>query len=159
MKEGADAYISKPFDPDILKNRVYNLLESSIRLRNLLLTKSSNNERTERKDLHPFLRKIDPIIETHYSNPEFKVTQLAEMLFMSRSQLLRNMKDACGESPSEYLKSVRIRKAKELLNNGEQNISEIAYATGFNSLSYFSFSFKENTGSSPTEYLSELISA
>ncbi len=159
LKEGADAYISKPFDPDILQNHVNNLLASRLRLRNLLQTESSTTAFSESKDRHPFLRKIDPIIEQHYSDPDFKVTQLAELLFMSRSQLLRTMKAACGESPSDYLKNVRIRKAKELLHSGEQNISEIAYATGFNSLSYFSFSFKENTGSSPTEYLSELISA
>ncbi|MGB0347789.1 MAG: response regulator, partial [Balneolaceae bacterium] len=153
FQEGADAYISKPFDPDILQNRVQNLLDSRLRLRKLLSDGSKIEKPPTPTELHPFLKKVNPIIQEHFQNPDFKIKQLSEFLFMDRSQVLRNMKSACGISPSEYLKKYRMEKARELLEKGEDNVSEIAYATGFNSLSYFSYSFKEFYKQSPSDLI------
>lgn len=158
LADGADAYVTKPFDPDLLFSRIQNLLESRMRLRSFFNEKSTTNNNHE-KETDPFLRKVNEQLSLHFSNPSFNVSELSNALFLDRSQVLRNLKASCGLSPSEYLKKYRIERAKEFLLNDEHNISEIAYASGFNSLSYFSYSFKEQTGQSPTEFLQSMQNA
>lgn len=158
LADGADAYVTKPFDPDLLYSRIQNLLESRMRLRSFFNEQSTTNNNHE-KETDPFLRKVNEQLSLHFSNPSFNVSELSNALFLDRSQVLRNLKASCGLSPSEYLKKYRIERAKEFLLNDEYNISEIAYASGFNSLSYFSYSFKEQTGQSPTEFLQSMQNA
>ena len=153
LKEGADAYITKPFNPVLLKTKVKNILESQFRLRKLIGSTSTSDNTEEKQSFDPFLKKINSILSTHYSNPDFSIKQLSELLYLDRSQVLRKLKKLENTTPTEYLKKFRLQKASELLIRGEGNISEIAYATGFKSLSYFSVSFKEFHGLNPSEFV------
>lgn len=154
LDEGADAYITKPFDPDLLKARIRNLIESRYRLRNLLMAKNGNKTSKESDPLpkDPFIEKVDEIISANFADPGFNVSKLVEQLYLDRSQVLRKLKQLTGLSPTGYIKKYRMEKASELLRQNAGTISEIAYATGFKSLSYFSYSFKEYFGVSPSEF-------
>lgn len=155
LSDGADAYISKPFDPDLLFSRVQNLLETRMRLRTYLAEHTEDNKPVA-TETDPFLMKVNKQLSVHFSDPSFNVQQLSNALFMDRSQLLRLIKSASGLTPSEYLKKYRMEKAKSMLKSGDGTISEVAYATGFNSLSYFSYSFKEFYNQAPSEFLQTL---
>jgi signal transduction histidine kinase/ligand-binding sensor domain-containing protein/DNA-binding response OmpR family regulator len=158
LQEGADDYITKPFDPSLLKARVSNLIESRMRLRRLL---QINPQTIEKSDLPlisvlydtPFLNKLRTILENHLSNPEFQVADFANELNLSRSYMTRKIKKETGLTPGELIKNYRLEKASVLLKEKSGNISEVAYAVGFNSLSYFSHSFKEHYDLTPSNYL------
>lgn len=154
LDEGADDYITKPFDPQFLKARVQNLIESRFRLRKLLM-KSNGPEKilaeTE-KPVDPFMDKVMRIISENYTDPDFNVTTLSEQLYLDRSQVFRKMKQRAGLTPAEQIKKFRMEKAKKLLTEKSGTISEIAYGTGFKSLSYFSYVFKKHYGTPPSEY-------
>lgn len=154
FEEGGDAYLTKPFDPAILKARIQNLLDNRYRLRNLL---SQNNENSSRhaERVDPFVRNVLEILDEHYMDPEFNVSELSAKLFVDRSHLLRKLKSSVDMTPSEFIKKYRMEKAAELLSDKSDNISEVAYAIGFKSLSYFSFSFKEYFNISPSAYVME----
>lgn len=89
-----------------------------------------------------FKTRINFHLEQHHSNPDYNVTRLSHDMGMSRSQLFRKCKSILGKSPVVLLKQYRLEKAKEYLKSGIYNVSEAAYLSGFNSLSYFSKSFK-----------------
>lgn len=158
LDDGADDYITKPFDPLLLKARVNNLIESRMRLRRLLESndlKSISSEATFISTLNgdPFLNEVKIIMEVQFSNPEFQVAMLAKELNLSRSYMTRKLKKSTGVTPGELIKTYRMEKASILLKEKSGNISEIAYAVGYKSLAYFSHSFKEHFEQSPSEFL------
>ncbi len=155
LNEGADDYLTKPFDPQILQARVHNLIESRFRIRNLLLKNDvPKKELTENESpTDPFLEKVIRIISENYTDPDFNVTRLSEKLYLDRSQVLRKMKERAGITPGEQIKKIRMEKAKSLLVEKAGTISEIAYGTGFKSLSYFSYVFKKYYGVPPSNFL------
>jgi AraC-like DNA-binding protein len=99
-----------------------------------------------------FLEKIVKIIKENISNSDLNVEFLADRIGMSRVQLYRRIKELTTQSPSDFIKTIRIKQAAELLTQQKANISEIAYSVGFSNLSHFSNSFKEFYGISPSEY-------
>lgn len=158
LDEGADDYITKPFDPTLLRARVRNLIESRLRLRHLLQANHQDNGEETTSFLSsaapdPFVKELADILEHHFSDPDFQVATLAELLHLSRSYMVRKIKKATGMTPGEAIKTYRMEKAAMLLKENSGNISEVAYAVGFNSLSYFSHAFKEHFGKSPSEFL------
>lgn len=154
LTDGADGYITKPFDPEILKARVQNLIESRFRLRSLLAKERREAaSQISKSSADPFLEKVEKVLSVNYTNPDFNVTKLVENLFLDRSQVLRKLKSITGLSPSEYIKKYRMEEASRLLNQKAGTISEVAYAVGFKSLAYFSFAFKEYFEVSPSTYL------
>ena len=162
LGEGADDYITKPFDPVLLKARVSNLIESRLRLRHLLQAECQTDVPDDEEisflsesDMDPFTRDIAEVLETHFSNPEFQVSTLAELLHLDRSYMARKIKKATGLTPGDVIKTYRMEKASNLLIENSGNISEVAYAVGYNSLSYFSHTFKEHFGKTPSEFLVE----
>jgi len=92
------------------------------------------------------------LINENISNPNLNVEFLAENIGISRVHLYRKLKELTNQSPSDFIKTIRIKQAAELLANQKVQVSEIAYAVGFSNLSHFSNSFKEFYGISPTEY-------
>lgn len=102
-----------------------------------------------------FVRKLDSEIQKHMSDPSFNVLNLEEALYMSRSSLTRKIRSLLGTSPVEYLRSRRLAAAAEMLATGKHRVSEICYAVGFRSPSYFSKCFKETYGCLPAEYASK----
>jgi AraC-like DNA-binding protein len=99
-----------------------------------------------------FLKKVESAIEKYLSDYDFGVPQLQEVLAMSKTQLHRKIKALTDHAPGEFLRNYRLKRAAQLLEQQGGNITEIAFAVGFGSLSYFTRSFKELFGKSPSEY-------
>ena len=98
-----------------------------------------------------FLNKVLEVVETHLSEEEFSIEQFGDEVGMSRVQLHRKLKALTGKSASLYLRSVRLAKAKNMIEEKKGNISEIAYSVGFSSPAYFTACFKEEFGYPPSE--------
>ncbi|WP_340104622.1 helix-turn-helix domain-containing protein [Rhodohalobacter sp. 8-1] len=104
----------------------------------------------------PFLQEVTDSLEKHYSTPEFNVLSLALDLNLSRSYMARKIKKKTGLTSGEYIKTFRMEKAHLLLTAGMTgSITEVAYAVGFKNHSYFSHTFKEHFGKTPSEFLEE----
>ena len=152
LKKGADAYLGKPFEKRELLVRLEKLLE----LRKKLQTRYaqlSNSEEVSHNSFfseNPFLQKFHDLVEKEYSNPELDMNQLSRSLGMSRSQVFRKLKALTGKSPTVLIRTIRLQKAKQLLNTSDLNISEIAYEVGFTSPNYFSAAFFEEFGVRPS---------
>jgi AraC-like DNA-binding protein len=99
-----------------------------------------------------FVRTVREAIEEHLADPDLDVDRLADAVAVSRSTLYRRLKDEIGTPPSEFIRQVRLEHGARLLREEKGTVSEVAYAVGFSSLSYFSRSFREHVGQSPSEY-------
>ena len=102
-----------------------------------------------------FLKKVNAVINAHISNPDFKVDKLADAVALSRTQLFRKIKSLTQKSPQQYLRFVRLEKAKRLLQSRDKdlNVSEVCYETGFASKSHFTRSFQKEFGFNPSAYV------
>ncbi len=155
LESGADDYIAKPFSSAILRARIKNLINS----RMLLRKKFIKEPFASIKDLSPtkvderLFKKAYEIVEKNLNNPDFNVLDFSNALRMSRTQLYRKIQAISGQSVKEFIRVIRLKKAAEFLLLGENNISEIAFAVGFNSLSYFTTSFTDYFGINPTKYI------
>lgn len=155
---GADAYLSKPFNPEELLIRVSRLLELRKKLRAfyLHLAGQTKEPAPENPPVEPaeqlFLKKLNEIIEGKIDDHHFAVPDLCKALGMSRTQLHRKLTSLTGRSANHYIRFIRIEKAKLLLRNGMANISEISYSTGFSTPDYFSKIFRKETGFTPSEF-------
>lgn len=157
MGIGADAYVTKPFNSQLLKATVENLIENRRKLQRrfaqeLVLTPkdiaiSSYDEK--------FLLKLQEVLETHLTNPDFSVETFSTEIGVSRMQLHRKLKALTGQSSTEFLRSQRLKMAAVLLKENKINISEIGYSVGFNDPSYFTKCFKQEFGRAPSDYISK----
>ena len=156
-KNKANAYITKPFNPELLVAVLNNLIEETERMRKAILSPRQEGEQVEMPMMSEydrnFLAKLDECINEHLSEPLMKTSDLAEMMGMSRSSLFRKMSALTGVAPNEYVLIYKLNKSVEMLKNVEMNISEVAYALGFNSPSHFSNTFKKRFGVSPKNYI------
>jgi signal transduction histidine kinase/ligand-binding sensor domain-containing protein/AraC-like DNA-binding protein len=153
---GADAYVAKPFNVELLKKRIANLIENRERLelkpadleQNKLLIKQvalrSNDE--------ILLEKIIKIINDNLADSDLNVEMLASGVGMSRVHMHRKLKELTNQSARDFIKSIRLKQAADLLTHQKLTISEVAYALGFSNLSHFSNSFREFYGMSPKEF-------
>lgn len=155
IRMGADAYITKPFEIELLEANIDHLLARKKELadyfRNELITQPSSESTKENVD-DKFIRKVMSIIDANISNPDFSVEMLSDEIGMSSTHLYRKLKSLTKLSANEIIKKYRIKKASLLLKNKEGNISEIMYDVGFSNLSYFSKCFKAEFGVTPKEY-------
>jgi len=155
LETGADEYLTKPFDIKELQVRIDNL----IKIRKKLQEKFSrgkyiprgNETRLSSLD-EKFINKVIEIIEKKLSDEEFSIENLALEIGMSRSQVHRKIKALTGKSPSVYMRTLRLIKAKEMIEAKIANISEIAYSVGFSSPAYFTRCFKEEFGYTPSNF-------
>lgn len=153
LRVGANAFINKPFSIHELDLLIKNLLETNQNRANRfegievesLKSFPKNNQNRE------FLKKINDLVSTNYNDPKFSIESLASMMGISRSLLHIKMKKATGASASEYLKSIRLQKAAEMIRQGKP-ISEVAYKVGYNDPNYFSRVFKKEFKVSPSNY-------
>ena len=145
---GADAYISKPFSEKVLLSRIGNLLKSRILLKEHYLETGESASRPQEND---FLSRFRAKVQEHISDENLSVEQIGSEIGLSRVQLYRKVKALTGYSPVELVRITRLKAAAEMLKTTDKTISEIAYAVGFGTPSYFSKCFKELFGRQPGE--------
>lgn len=155
VRMGADIYITKPFEVELLEAHIDHLLERKTELaqyfKTELITQPHSEQGRENED-DRFLKKVMTTIEGNIGNPDFSVELLSEEMGMSSTHLYRKLKSLTHLSANEIIKRYRIKKASILLKNKEGNISEIMYEVGFSNSSYFSKCFKAEFGITPKEY-------
>ncbi|RZL35159.1 MAG: response regulator transcription factor, partial [Pedobacter sp.] len=157
FENGADAYIMKPFNLKILELNIHNLLNAretikqkfagviTLEPKNLVINSTEQN----------FLSKIIGIIENHMADTDFDVPKLAAEIGMSQPVLYKKIRALTDLSVNDFIKSLRIKRAAQLLKQNAGNISDVAYALGFNDRKYFSLEFKKAFGKTPTEFMQE----
>lgn len=150
---GADSYLAKPFNADVLTARLKNLIENRKRLQSGITGMSSEKQSDISEKEKSFLEKLNQTIEKNLSNPDYNVETLGEQIGLSRVQLYRKTKALSGHAPNELLRIARLKRAATLLASTEKSIAEITYEVGFNSPSYFTKCYKEFFGENPTEFL------
>ncbi|MCB0666650.1 MAG: response regulator [Saprospiraceae bacterium] len=150
LEEGADAYLTKPFDKRELLIRIDKLLESRNKLR--IYYQRFQMLPQEKVQENSFLEKIRMHIEENFSNEHYQIEDLASSINLSRTQVYRKLKALTGKSFTDIVKEMKIHQAKELLSKTEKSVSEIAYELGFKDASYFSKVFKEIEGRTPSQF-------
>ncbi|HEX6575967.1 MAG TPA: ATP-binding protein [Gemmatimonadaceae bacterium] len=155
LERGADDYIIKPFDMRELEVRVENLISSRRKLKERFSGKqveiNASSDALSSSD-RAFVERLKSAVENGLSDPDFGVGELASAVFQDRSHLFRRTRELLGESPSDLLKRVRLERAARLLVEGEGTVAEVAYASGFNSVSHFCRSFRLVNGVTPSAY-------
>lgn len=155
LNTGADAYVTKPFDPAYLLALVKSQLKNREKVRNLLST-ATQTDKIEEDMLSPqdnaFMTELYQLMEKELSNPELDIAHMTEMLHISRTKFYYKVKGLTGENPSTFFKTYKLNRAAELIASGKYNVSEIADMTGFSTHSYFSKAFRKQFGVSPSEY-------
>ena len=155
MENGADDYVTKPFNMQLLKTRIKNLIDSRSKLKEKFATNF---------DLSPsgvvmnsldeqLLSQIKIVVEKNIDNSDFSVEQLAAALYLSRMQLYRKLKALTGKSPNKIIRGIRLQRAAQLLETKQYNVADVTYMVGYNDLKYFRDQFKKEFGKSPSEYV------
>lgn len=159
LRYGADFYITKPFHTDHIMASVSNLL---VQRKNLFESLASHDKKlvqlkpdeiliTSRDE--QFLKDVIGIVEKGVEENDFNIDSVAGAVGLGRTTFYKKLKSLTGLAPVEFVRDMRLKRAKQLLDSGEYTISEIAYKTGFNSSGYFSTCFKEKYLLSPSDYL------
>ncbi len=154
LRRGADAYLTKPFKKEELRQIIYNAIERANRMRERYGVKTIHIEEgnVELQLEDAFIKRLNEIIDTQLDNEDFGVSHMCQILKYSRSQVHNKVKSLTGISTSAYIQRRRMQHAKELLLRKELNVSEVAYQVGFRDPSYFARIFRKVYGISPTEY-------
>lgn len=164
---GADGYVSKPFDVEVLRTRCSSLIENRVRIRKHLLESAPQapapeGAATQRAGGNPleresdFYRRFMETVEAHHTDSRTTTDKLAAELGLSGTQLTRKIKALSNYSPIEILKKYRLQKARRLMAATDKGISEIAYEVGFTSPPYLTKCFKDTYGQTPSEYRASL---
>jgi len=156
---GADGYIRKPFDVELLGLKLKNTLE----YRETLRSKFNKNITFQPKDVtvttldERFLQQAIEIVEKHMMNTDFSVEMLVKEMGLSRSNLYLKFKEITGLSSSEFIRNIRLKRAVQLFEKSDYSVKEIMYMTGFNTASYFAKCFKKQFGVIPSEYVKQKV--
>lgn len=155
---GADDYLTKPFNFNLLKLRIDKFLD---------WTKKSHQAFSQKMDVAPgeititsldeqLIEKAIRTVEENIANPDFTVEELSAIVGLSRTHLYKKLMHITGKGPAEFIRTVRLKRARQLLEKSQLQIAEIAYAVGFNSPKRFTANFKNEFGISPSEYVRNL---
>lgn len=162
-ESGADSYLTKPFSAKLLNSRVHNLLESRKKLASLIANRTKDLKSEEPQEEvklskldENFLSKLTLAVEENIESDKLDMSFLMGKMHMSHSTLYRKIKSLTSMSGNEFIRKVRLKNSLRLLTEQNMNISEAAYASGFNDLGYFRNCFKDEYGMSPSEYIKQL---
>jgi len=160
FESGADAYIPKPFNEQLLKIRVRKIIENREKVKQYFQQNLTFGERKESvaEIDKTFIAKFRKVVEANLIDSDLNVDEIGKSLGLSRVQLYRKIKSLTNFAPNELVRTIRLKAAEQLILNSGKNISEIAYDTGFSSPSYFSKCFKEYFNESPTDFLKRIRS-
>ena len=162
LEIGADAYLVKPFNTDILKQTIGNLIANRERLKSKFTGSQQQEDKIAKIEMKSadeiLIEKVMKVINADLSNPDLNVEMLASSVGISRVHMHRKLKELTNQSARDFIRGIRLKQAATLLTSKKLSISEVAYATGFSNLSHFSNSFKEFYGMSPSEYINANLS-
>ena len=150
---GADSYISKPFNSQLLLSRIRNLITNHRQLKQFFGDSQSIEKESISELDKDFVTRFKALVGEKMKDPELNVEDLGRDMGMSRVQLYRKLKSLTNYSPNELLRQMRLKKAASLLAASDMTIAEVAYEVGFSSPSYFTKCYKEQFGESPTDFL------
>jgi signal transduction histidine kinase/DNA-binding response OmpR family regulator len=160
LEAGADLYITKPFSLQILELSIKNILSAKEALKTkfsrqvMLMPRSIEIQSPEEN----FLNKLMEIVEERLENPDFNVAVLVNEIGMSQTVLYKKIKALTDLSINDFIKSIRLKRAAQLLQERKMNVSEVAYSVGFNDRKYFSKEFKKQFGKAPSDYVADASS-
>ena len=151
IESGADEILIKPVSLKELRVRVATLLENREKLRKTMVTEVAEPKVTGHNYIDKFMLKINNILGENFSDEDFGVENLSDLIGMSPRQLQRKVRAVTGKSPNNLIRSYRLTQAREMIVGGKMSVSEAAYSSGFSNLSYFAKCFKEEFGESPSD--------
>ena len=154
LESGADDYVVKPFDPQVLLARISNVLHERERLRSLLLSAGREEKRREYSNQldRDFMEKVLAVMEKSFADPLFQVEDLCREVAMSRTAFYNKLKAVTGKAPNDFIRIFRLERAAELLSSGAVSVTEAADRVGFSDPKYFSSCFRRHFGVSPSKY-------
>jgi AraC-like DNA-binding protein len=159
LETGADAYVMKPFNMDILRRTIVNLIHTHQMLK---LKYGRNDQLAEQVDElkmkspdDQLLERVMKVINKNLSNSDLSIEDIADEVGISRVHLHRKMKELTGQTPHDFIRNLRLKQAANLLSQRNMNITEVMYACGFNNAASFSTIFKKFYGMSPRDYMNE----
>jgi len=158
FESGADAYIPKPFNENLLKIRIRKTIENRKKLKEYFqnhLTFGDKKELLNEVD-NSFMERFRRIIEENLMDTDLNIDDIGKSMGLSRVQLYRKVKSLTNYSPNEFIRIIRLKAAEQMMITSEKSISEIAYDTGFTSPSYFTKCFKEYFNENPTDFLKRI---
>ena len=157
LQTGADAYILKPFNMDILRRNIINLLTVRRTLRNKFTGNESQNHQVEQIEMQTpddsLMQRVMDVINENINDSDLSVDMIAQKVGISRVHLHRKMKELTNQTPHSFIRNIRLQQAAKLLKDGKQSITDVMYACGFSNSASFSTMFKNLYGCSPREYM------
>ncbi|SFD24472.1 hybrid sensor histidine kinase/response regulator transcription factor [Algibacter pectinivorans] len=158
LKTGADDFITKPFDPQIVKARIATLLQNRSKMREYFLNKVRFEPTVSKVDTDDFesvfINKVITAVENNLLNEDFGINSLMDICHMSQSTLYRKIKSLTGLSLTGFIRSIRLKKSAELILTENLKMADVAMRVGFNDYKYFKVSFKKQFGCLPSKYKS-----
>jgi signal transduction histidine kinase/DNA-binding response OmpR family regulator len=157
LQTSADDYLTKPFDAEELRLRIRNLLSN--REKWVARFKKSLQPGITHLDVpsqeEAFIKKAVEVVEANLSNEDFSVEKMGRALLLDRTQLFRKLKAITGQSPSQFIRSIRLKHAYQLLSRRTATVGEIAFSVGFSSTTYFNRCFKDEYGLTPGDVMAK----
>ena len=159
LETGADAYVVKPFNLEILRATINNLISSRRQLKLKYGRTDQLEQQVEQVEMkspdEKLLERVMRVINQNLSNSDLSVDKIASEVGISRVHLHRKMKELTGQTPHEFVRNLRLKQAANLLASGDMNVTEVVYACGFGNVPSFSTTFKKFYGMTPREYMQE----
>ena len=157
LQTGADAYILKPFNMDILRRTIINLLTMRRTLKNKFTGNERQEEKVEQREIQTpddaLMQRVMNVINENIGDSDLSVDMIAQKVGISRVHLHRKMKELTNQTPHSFIRNIRLQQAAKLLKDGKQSITDVMYACGFSNSASFSTMFKNLYGCSPREYM------
>lgn len=161
LQTGADAYILKPFNMDILRRTIINLLTMRRTLKNKFTGNERQEEKVEQREIQTpddaLMQRVMDVINENIGDSDLSVDMIAQKVGISRVHLHRKMKELTNQTPHSFIRNIRLQQAAKLLKDGKQSITDVMYICGFSNSASFSTMFKNLYGCSPREYMQNAI--